>query len=114
MRAVTLARAVLALSLAAQAGLSTVAANEELMSRSGCVSCHRVDQKLLGPCFKDVAARYRDDAQAAARLFQKVREGGEGEWGDLPMQPNSKEKVSDADLQLLIEWILKLQSPSAK
>lgn len=107
-RFVVLARAVWALSLGAQASLSTAAANEELMSRSGCVNCHRVDQKLLGPAFKEVAARYRGDPQAAARLFRKVRDGGEGEWGDLPMQANNEEKVSDADLRLLIEWILSL------
>lgn len=97
-----------ALGLIMQASPSPVAASEELMSRSGCISCHRVDQKLLGPGFKEVAGRYRGDPEAAARLFRKVRDGGEGEWGDLPMQPNTEEKVSDADLQLLLEWILKL------
>ena len=97
-----------ALGLIVQASLSPAEASEELMSRSGCISCHRVDQKLLGPGFKEVAARYRSDPQAAARLFRKVRDGGEGEWGDLPMQPNGEEKVSDADLQQLLDWILKL------
>ena len=87
---------------------SAGAADEELMSRGGCISCHRVDQKLLGPAFKEVAARYRGDTQAAERLFAKVREGGEGEWGDLPMQPNSDEKISDVDLRALLDWILKL------
>ena len=78
------------------------------MSRSGCISCHRVDQKLLGPSFQDVAVRYRGDPDAAAKLFAKVREGGEGEWGDLPMQPNGEEKISDADLRTILEWLLRL------
>lgn len=90
------------------AGTAAIA-SEELMSSGGCISCHRVDQKLIGPAFKEVAARYRADPQVAARLFTKVREGGEGEWGDMPMQPNSEEKISDADLRTLIEWLLKLQ-----
>lgn len=84
------------------------ASGEDLLSHGGCISCHRVDQKLLGPAFKEVAARYRGDAQAAARLFTKVREGGEGEWGDLPMQPNGEEKISDADLRAVLDWILQL------
>lgn len=88
---------------------SAAIASEEMMSSGGCISCHRVDQKLIGPGFKEVAARYRKDPQAAARLFAKVREGGEGEWGDMPMQPNSEEKISDADLRTLIDWLLKLQ-----
>lgn len=87
---------------------TSVHASDELVSKGGCVSCHRVDQKLLGPAFTEVAKRYRGDAQAAERLFVKVREGGEGEWGDIPMQPNTEEKISDADLHALIDWILKL------
>lgn len=84
------------------------AAEEALMDRGGCISCHRLEQKLLGPSFKEVAARYRDDPLAVERLFTKVREGGEGEWGDLPMQPNDEKKISDADLRALLAWILKL------
>ncbi|HMN46105.1 MAG TPA: c-type cytochrome [Povalibacter sp.] len=89
--------------------VQTFASDEALMERGGCISCHRVDQKLLGPSFKEVAARHRGDPQAAARLFAKVREGGEGEWGDLPMQPNGEEKISDENLQAVIAWILSLQ-----
>lgn len=88
--------------------MTPAVADEDLMNRSGCISCHRIDQKLLGPSFKDVAARYRDKPQAAEQLFVKVREGGEGEWGDLPMQPNSEEKISDEDLKRLLDWILEL------
>ncbi len=87
---------------------TSVFANEQLMSKAGCVACHRLDQKVNGPSFKDVAARYKNDPAAPAYLFEKVREGGEGVWGDLPMAPNSHEKISDADLQTLIGWILSL------
>ena len=78
------------------------------MNRSGCISCHRIDQKLIGPAFTDVSKRYRGDASVGARLFAKVRAGGEGEWGDLPMQPNGPEKISDEDLNALLAWILQL------
>ena len=97
-------------AVAALAFVSSIPAHasEQLMERSGCISCHRVDQKLIGPAFTDVAARYRSDSEAVAYLLQKIREGGEGVWGDLPMQPNSVEKISDADLEQVVEWILKL------
>lgn|GEM_PF-761846 len=84
-------------------------ASEQLMEKSGCLSCHRVDQKLIGPAYKDVAARYRNHPEVVDTLMQKVREGGEGVWGDVPMAPNSVEKVSDENLRLIIEWILSLQ-----
>lgn len=83
-------------------------ASEQLMDKSGCVACHRVDTKYNGPAFKAVAARYRNDTDAPAMLFAKVREGGEGVWGDLPMVPNGPNKISDADLKVLIAWILAL------
>lgn len=89
--------------------LSTPAlANEQLMSKAGCVACHRVDQKVNGPAFRSVAARYKNDSAAAEYLFEKVRAGGEGEWGDLPMVPNGPDKISDADLKAMIAWILSL------
>ncbi len=83
-------------------------ANEQLMEKSGCISCHRIDKKLIGPAFKAVAQRYKNNPDAPARLFEKVREGGEGEWDDIPMTPNSVAKISDADLNTVIAWILSL------
>lgn len=85
-----------------------VQASEQLMERSGCIACHRVDQKLIGPAFKEVAARYRGDSEAVSYLMRKIREGGEGVWGDVPMQPNGTEKITDADLRLVVDWLLKL------
>ena len=81
-------------------------ASEELMEKSGCVSCHRIEQKLIGPSFRDVAAKYKSDKDALPYLLEKVRDGGEGVWGDMPMPPNSVEKISDDDLKSVIEWVL--------
>lgn len=83
-------------------------AGEELIERGGCISCHRVDEKLIGPSFKDVAAKYRGSKDAAEHLFEVVRNGGEGVWGDLPMPAAPPEKISDADLRSAIEFILGL------
>jgi cytochrome c len=83
-------------------------ANEELMRRGGCVGCHEVDEKLIGPAYRDVATRYRNQPKAFDQLFKKVREGGKGNWGDTPMPPNGQDKLSDEDLQKLLRWILAL------
>ncbi len=83
-------------------------ANETLMDKGGCVACHKIDTKYNGPAFKAIAARYKNDSDAPALLFAKVREGGEGAWGDLPMVPNGPNKISDEDLRALIAWILSL------
>jgi cytochrome c len=83
-------------------------ANEELMRRGGCVGCHDVDEKLIGPAYRDVANRYRGQPKALEQLFKKVREGGTGNWGDASMTPNGKDKISDDDLRQLLHWILSL------
>lgn len=85
---------------------ATAQASEELMEKSGCVSCHRIDQKLVGPSFKDIAIKYKSDRNALPYLLEKVRDGGEGVWGDMPMPPNSVEMISDADLKTVLEWVL--------
>jgi cytochrome c len=97
--------------LAALGGSGLACAGEELIERGGCISCHRVDEKLIGPSFKDVAAKYRSSKDAAEHLFEVVRNGGEGVWGDLPMPATAPEKISDADLRSAIEFILGLQRP---
>jgi cytochrome c len=80
-------------------------ASEERMTRYGCYSCHRVAEKLIGPAFRDVAKRYRNVTSADDYLFEKVREGGEGIWGDVPMIANTPEKIPDGELRALITWI---------
>jgi len=78
-----------------------------MMQKDGCSACHAVDKKVLGPAYQDVAAKYRGDAGALARLTQKVKMGGTGVWGQIPMPPNSQ--VSDADIKALVSWILSLK-----
>ena len=82
-------------------------AGEELMKKSGCTACHSVDKKVVGPSYKEVAAKYRGDAGAAAKLADKVKKGGSGVWGPVPMPPNPN--VSDADIKTLVAYILALK-----
>src|SRR4051812_33095479 len=79
-------------------------ANEKLAQSSGCMTCHGVDKKVIGPAFKDVAAKYRGNKAAEGDLIKKVKNGTKGTWGDIPMPPNAH--VSDADVKTLVEWIL--------
>nr|WP_295083673.1 c-type cytochrome [uncultured Roseateles sp.] len=81
-------------------------ANEEALNKAGCMACHTKDKKLVGPSFKDVAAKYKGQ-DATAALVQKVRTGGKGVYGPIPMPPNPPEKINDADLKGGVEWILK-------
>ena len=84
---------------------SPILANEELATKSGCMTCHKVDTKVLGPSFKEIAAKYKGDSGAEAALIEKVSKGGTGTWGQVPMPPNSP-RVSDADIKTLVQWIL--------
>ena len=92
----------LGVPFAAQAAASDAAATA-LLTKYGCQACHAVDKKVVGPSYKEVAAKYAGDAGAAAKLEQKVKSGGSGVWGAVPMPPNN---VPDADLKTLVEWIL--------
>ncbi len=80
----------------------------ELMTKAGCNACHQLDKKVLGPSYKDVATKYKTNAKAAELLAKKVREGGMGVWGPIPMPPNAKEKINDDDLKQMVAWILTL------
>ena len=95
--------AVLALGTSAPAS-----ATEAIVKKARCVACHAVDTKRVGPAYKDVAAKYKGDAGAPARLFAKVREGGSGVWGQVPMMAHPADKISDDDLKAAIHWILAL------
>jgi cytochrome c len=96
--------AVLLLGLAGALAAAPAMANEELAKKNGCFACHAVDKKLVGPAYKDVAAKYRGQKDAEAKLFTKVKNGGTGVWGTVPMPPNSH--VSDADIKALVKWVL--------
>lgn len=80
-----------------------VDAGMALARRSGCVACHTTDTRIVGPAFHEIAARYKDDAGAAARLVAKVRAGGGGAWGSVPMPA---QPVPEADVASLVAWIL--------
>lgn len=80
-------------------------ASEDLAKKNGCMACHGIDKKLVGPAFKEVAAKYQADAGAAATLAKHVREGSKGVWGATPMPPQPK--ISDDDLKSVIAWVLK-------
>ena len=82
-------------------------ANEKLFQASGCMACHSVDKKVLGPGLKDVAAKYRGNKNAEAELIQKVKAGSKGVWGDIPMTPNAH--VKDEDIKTLVQWILSIK-----
>ena len=80
---------------------------EALMKKDGCAACHSIDKKIVGPAYQEVAAKYKGDAGAAAKLIKKVKEGGSGVWGPVPMPPNAT--TSDADIKNLVDWILTLK-----
>ena len=99
----TAALATLALALAATPALASL----ELATKSGCTACHAVDKKVVGPGYKEVADKYRADKKAEAMLFDKVKKGGVGTWGQVPMPPNAQ--VKDEDVKALVKWILSLK-----
>jgi cytochrome c551/c552 len=75
-----------------------------LLQAHACSACHAADRRVVGPSFREVAQRYAGDPGAAARLAQKIRNGGQGAWGSVPMPPATA--ISDADLAKLVEWVL--------
>ena len=96
---------VLILTAALMGALSApVHAQEALAKKHNCLACHAADKKLVGPSYKDVAAKYRSDPAAEAKLFDKVKKGGQGVWGQVPMPPNAQ--VPDGDIKSLVKWIL--------
>jgi cytochrome c551/c552 len=80
---------------------------QAMMQKDGCAACHAVDKTIVGPAYQQVAAKYRGDKNAAAKLEQKVKAGGSGVWGAVPMPPNSA--VPDSDIKALVSWILTLK-----
>jgi cytochrome c len=90
--------------MAALAVPFSASASDELAKKHACFACHTVDKKMVGPAYKDVAAKYRADKQAATKLAEKVKKGSQGVWGTVPMPPNAA--VPDADVNALVKWIL--------
>nr|WP_311527632.1 c-type cytochrome [uncultured Ralstonia sp.] len=98
------------LALAATPALAAVdaARAQSIANQNACMGCHAVDRKLVGPAFKDVAAKYKgtdsENGGAQAKLIKKVREGAMGNWGQIPMPANPK--IAEADLKTVIDWVL--------
>ena len=95
----------LVLALAGAAFAIPAQADEALAKKHNCLACHTTDKKLVGPSYKDVAKKYKGQ-NVAAKLEEKVKKGGQGVWGPVPMPPNGA--VPDADIKKLVDWILKM------
>lgn len=98
-------KASLLVCLAAGALVSNVAmANADLAKSKNCMACHAVANKVVGPSFKDVAAKYAGQKDAEDKLTQKVLKGGVGVWGQVPMPANAQ--VSEAEARTLVKWVM--------
>lgn len=101
MKRLCIAAAVGLLALGAQA-----APQDDILNKAGCTACHAKDHKIVGPAFKDIAAKYKGQ-DVLAKLMDKVRKGGSGSFGPIPMSPNPPDKINDADLKTVLTYILK-------
>jgi cytochrome c len=94
-------------ALAAAVSMATPAfADADLAKSKNCMACHSIDKKLVGPAYKEVAKKYAGQKDAADKLASKIRQGGSGVWGVIPMPANPQ--VNDADARKLANWILNL------
>ncbi|MBI2277783.1 MAG: c-type cytochrome [Dechloromonas sp.] len=98
--------ALIATATIATAGQTYAADETALAKAKNCFSCHSVDKKLVGPGYKEVAAKYKDDKAASAKLATKIKTGGKGAWGEIPMPPNN---VTEAEAKRLADWVLSLK-----
>lgn len=92
---------------AAALGSASAFADQALVTSKNCMVCHTVNKKVLGPAFKDIAAKYAADKTATEKLVTKVIKGGSGVWGNAPMPANPQ--ISEADAKKLVGWILSLK-----
>ncbi len=102
-----IANLVLAATIAAAASAASAQSGADLIKKNGCTACHAIDKKIVGPAYNDVAAKYKGDASAATKLMAKVKAGGSGVWGQVPMPPNPQ--VKDDELKTIIGYILSLK-----
>jgi cytochrome c len=96
----------LILALAA-AATAPAFANQELAQKKNCLACHAVDKKLVGPAYKEVAAKYAGQKDAAAKLAEKIQKGGVGAWGQVPMPANPQVNAEEA--KTLATWVLSVK-----
>jgi cytochrome c len=103
-----MSRVFAAIALIGAAFFSTSAlAQLDLAKQKNCLACHSVEKKIVGPAYKDVAKKYESDKDALPRLAKKVREGGVGVWGQIPMPANPQ--VNEAESLTLVKWVLSLK-----
>lgn len=98
------------LAVAAAAVSAPVFANPaalQLAQKASCVACHAAEAKLVGPSWKDISKKYEGDATAEAKLVAKVKKGGAGVWGPVPMPPNVT--VKDADIKTIVQYVLSVK-----
>jgi cytochrome c len=91
-------------SIAALLAATPASADQALATSKNCMACHAVDRKVVGPAFKDIAAKYAADKTAVDKLATKIQKGGAGVWGPIPMPANTQ--VNDAEAKKLAAWIL--------
>jgi cytochrome c len=91
----------------ATAATAPAFANADLAQKKNCMACHAVDKKVVGPGYKEVAAKYAGQKDAVDKLAQKVIKGGAGAWGPVPMPANAQ--VSEAEAKQLVQWIMTLK-----
>ncbi len=104
MRKIVIAVVALAGILAGSAANAADAAKaKQLAQKFNCLACHAEDKKLVGPAYEEIAKKYKGDAGAEAKLIAKVKSGGGGVWGSIPMPPNN---VPEPDIKTIVEWIL--------
>lgn len=99
-------KTLLALALSA-AAVAPAFADQALAQAKNCMACHAVDHKVVGPAYKDVAAKYKGDKAAADKLAAKIIKGGSGVWGPVPMPANAQ--VNEAEAKKLAAWVLSLK-----
>jgi len=85
----------------------TALAQADLAQKKNCMACHAIDKKVVGPAYKDVAAKYAGQKDAAAKLAEKIQKGGSGVWGPVPMPANTQ--VNEAEAKQLAAWVLSLK-----
>jgi cytochrome c len=94
-------------ALATTLSATPVFASEDLAKQKACLACHQADKKLVGPSYKDIAAKYKTDKDAEKKLAGKIRAGGVGVWGQVPMPANPA--VSEAEAITLAKWVLAMK-----
>ena len=102
---------ILALAVLASLSLPILASDQaaamEIAKKNGCLACHALDKKLVGPAWNEVGKKYAGDPAAAQQLVVKVKKGTKGTWGAIPMPPNAT--VKDADIKTLVDFVLTLK-----